>query len=212
MFTSTQAPSLVRVPHEILVKIALETACVDILGPPADLLSLLCTCRRFHNELAHNNDLLARIFRAKFDTSAVRRRYGPLGLLNKSLASQLKVYCSTLRRIRHGDIYSESLDFDLWVAYFMLSESDGRNAMHLKEWAGVGTFVNNLIRTRLYEDASQGWPLECARNNLAMWIMWFVTDIGTFRCMLAAILCLINAFYTATSLSRHPTCRNPGGS
>lgn len=173
--------SLINVPHEILVEIALETALIDVLGPPSHLLALLCTCRRIYNQLARSTDLLGRIFRAKFDVSAIRRRFGPLGLHNKNLASQLKVYCSTMRRIREGDIHSENLEQDLWIAYFMLSENDGRNAIQLREWANIFPFVDRIVRTRLYEDAPQtGWPLENVRNNLAMWILWFVTDIGVF--------------------------------
>ena len=187
---ANQSLSLVNVPHEILVKIALETALVDLLGPPAHLLSLLCTCRRFNRELANSTDLLARIFRAKFDISAIRRRYGPLGILSRNLASQLKVYCSTMRRMRQGDIHSEYLEHDLWVVFFMLSESDGRNAVQLKEWAHVDTFADRIIRTRLYEGPVEtGWPVECMRNNLAMWVLWFVTDIGTSpSCMHAPVL------------------------
>ncbi|THG92603.1 hypothetical protein EW145_g8658, partial [Phellinidium pouzarii] len=162
-------------------RIALETACLDVVGPPAHLPALLCASRPIYNALARSHDLFARIFRAKFDVSAPRRRFGPIALLSRNLAKQLTLYCIALKHIRAGDIYAPTLEHDLWTAYLMLSESDGKNYVHLVEYARLPDFVNRLVRARLHEDLTvAGWPTESTVKNLAVWLLWMVTDVLVF--------------------------------
>lgn len=56
---------LLAVPPEILVKVALETANLDFLGPPRHIVSLFCTCKHIHAVLSRNTNLFARIFQSK---------------------------------------------------------------------------------------------------------------------------------------------------
>lgn len=170
--------SLLSFPYEILIKIALETACID-LGPPKHLPALVLTCRRLYDALVRNPELYGRVFKAKFDITAARRRFGPIALLSKNLATQLKSYCVSLKRIREGNIYADqdTLDMDLWNAYLMMTENDGRNAVQLIEYARLPDFVNRLVRARLHEELLEGnWPKENTTRSLALWLLWMVTD------------------------------------
>lgn len=170
------------IPTTILEQILQETALVNPLGPPADIVPLLQTCRYLHHVLSLNNNrhLYARIFRSMFDYRAASRRFGPRACYSSNLAVQLKKYCSTLRRIRHANLDSDTLNLDLWNAFFMMMENDGRNAAQL-EWAGLKPFVDRLVRERLWHgrEASHDWPAENTVNALALWLMWFTTDQGT---------------------------------
>ena len=169
-----------KFPFEIQLHIALCTACIDdALGPPRHLPALFATCKTIYDILGRSHELQARIFRAKFDVSAAHRRFGPVGILTKNLASQLKIYCSTLKRIRNGDIHSSTLETDLWEAFLMLTESDGKNFVQLTEYAHLPLFADRLVRARLQEDrAPGGWPVESNVTSLATWILWMLTNRG----------------------------------
>ena len=171
--------ALTAVPYEVLARIALETACIDVLGPPSHLPALLCTCKHVYYSIGRSDSLLASIFRAKFDTTAVRRRFGPIALLNQNLAIQLRVYCASLGRLRAGDLYASTIDDDLWTSYIMMTESDGKNAVHLKEYARLPAFIDRLVRARLPESRTpSNWPEESDVVNLGLWLMWMCTDAG----------------------------------
>ena len=184
---------LFRLPAELLERLALEVALLEHLGPPKDLIALLCTCRRIHDFLAFDRcyNLFARIFKAKFDISAVRRRFGPKSVRSSSLALQLKKYCTTLQDIRGGNIYSSNIHDILRTAFLMAIENDGRNSYQLA-WAGLDRFVDRFVRTRLWEDAAMnnGWPADNSVNALALWLMWFTTTRGKFAapCLLRDLI------------------------
>ena len=164
-------------PYEVQLHIALCTACIDPLGPPIHLPALFASCRPIYDTLGRSHELHARIFRAKFDVSAAHRRFGPVAILSRNLAEQLKTYCTTLKRIRRGDIFAPTLEDDLWVAYLMLMESDGKNFVQLVEYAGLPSFADRLVRMRLNEtQAPGGWPVENNVTSLAAWILWMVTN------------------------------------
>ena len=174
--------SFLSLPYEVTVRIALETACIDVIGPPTHLLSLLLTCKAVYAALTRPPDLYGRIFKAKFDTTAARRRFGPIALVSKNLSAQLKSYCLTLQRIRHGDIYAPTLEEDLWNAFFMMMENDGKNAVQLKEYANLPHFVDRLVRQRLHEQRTpEGWPVEDNVKSLSVWLLWMVTDGGKLQ-------------------------------
>lgn len=171
---------LESVPYEVLVRIALDLACADdALGPPKYLPAFFSTSRTL--AALASDALLARIFRAKFDTSAALRRLGPIALFSRNLASQLKTYSVALKRLRRGDVHSATLAEDLWAAYVMLLESDGRNDVHLREYARLRQFADALVRARLHENKTpEGWPVESVISNLAVWCLWMMTDVGEY--------------------------------
>lgn len=178
METIQQSSILCRFPTEILENIALEVVSVTPLGPPKELIPLLCTCRKVCLTL-QSSHFYARIFKIKFDHGAVRRRFGPKSIRSTNMALQLRKYCNNLQDLRRGDIYSSHIHDILRTAFFMATENDGRNACQL-EWAGLDKFVDRFVRARLCEDVAQnnGWPAESSINALALWLMWFTTTWG----------------------------------
>lgn len=173
------ASPLFAIPVEILERIALEVALLSPLGPPADLIPLLCTCKYVHRTLSFHssNDLYAKIFRGMFDVGAPRRRFGRRALQSDVLALQLRTYCATLQRIRRGDIYASDVEHLLRTAFILVTENDGKNRAQL-EWANTYGFVNNFARHRLWHDAVNGWPQDTPLHSLALWVMWCMTDTG----------------------------------
>lgn len=170
---------LFRVPVEILERIGLEVALLSPLGPPVDLIPFLCTCKYVHHVLSFHTskDLYAKIFRGMFDVDAPRRRFGRRVLHSRTLALQLKTYCTTLQRIRRGDIFAPDVEELLRTAFILLTENDGKNRAHL-EWANTYGVVNNFLRHRLWEDPVNGWPRDTPLHSLALWLMWSMTDRG----------------------------------
>lgn len=174
------APHITTIPSEILEIIALETVMLDGPGQPSHLTSLLVTCSNLYNKLSFKNcpTFYARVYKAMFDVGAAHRRFGPRAIRSSNLASQLRANCTMLGRIRQGDIYSPYLLQDFWLAWLLVTESDGKNRIQLEE-AGLGSFVDRFVRTRLWEDAQNGWPAEKPINALALWLLWSTTTQGT---------------------------------
>jgi hypothetical protein len=183
--------SLATLPAILLERIALEAALGDPLRPPSDLVPLLQSCRRIYNLLAFQNtkDLYARIFKAKFDTAAPHRRFGPSALYSHNLADQLQRYCVALKHIRAGDIYSQSILEDFWIAFIMMSENDGKNELQLQA-ASLADFVERFVLERLWEDRMRynQWPAETTINALSLWLMWLTTDHGMLPHTLSELL------------------------
>jgi hypothetical protein len=178
-FGSGTAP-LFAIPIEILERIALELALLCPLGPPADLIALLCTCKYVHDTLSFHSSphLYAKIFRGMFDVDAPRRRLGGRSLRPQILALQLKTYCTALRRIRRQDVFAPDIEDLLRTAFILLTENDGKNRAQL-EWANTYALVNDFIRYRLWQDTVNGWPRDTPLHALALWVMWCMTDRGT---------------------------------
>ena len=171
-------PSLLEsVPYEVLARIVVDLACVDdAIGPPRHLPAFFATSR--YLSTLSCDAILARVFRAKFDTSAARRRLSNIALFNRNLARQLKTYCVALKNIRQGGLYSPTLIEDLWAAYCMLLESDGKNDVHLREYAHLREFADALVRARLHEGkTAEGWPVDSILGSLTLWCLWMMTDI-----------------------------------
>jgi hypothetical protein len=168
-----------EIPLEILERIALELALLQPLGPPVDLIALLCTCKYVHNTLSSHTSphLYAKIFRGMFDVDAPRRRFGSRALRPHFLALQLKTCCTALRRIRRRDISSPDVEDLLRTAFILLTENDGKNRAQL-EWADAYAFVNDFVRHRLWQDTVNGWPRDTSLHSLALWVMWCMTDKG----------------------------------
>ena len=175
---------LCLLPHDILLRIALELALTDPTSNPKHLISLLQTCRYVHRALSKssNHDLYANIFKEKFDTSAPLRRFGAPALYSSNLTDQLVRYCRVLKHIRRADIYSPTILEDFWMAFIMMTENDGRNERQLAA-AGLADYVEHFVLERLWErrEFTNQWPAESTINALALWLMWFTTDLGMFH-------------------------------
>ncbi|KAJ6487202.1 hypothetical protein C8R47DRAFT_1128044 [Mycena vitilis] len=160
------------IPAEILEHIAYQLTCLDPLGPPAALGPLLQTCKTVKGRLAGNATLYSRIFKYKFDSSAVRRRaFDPTP---KQYYDQLRLYCTQLRKLQ-GQV-RDDCDEVLFCAYLMMLENDGRNAAQL-EHAGLDSYLDIFVRTRLWDDShkSHGWPTDNTASACALWLVWMTT-------------------------------------
>lgn len=173
-------PNITNIPREVLERIAFELVMTDQRGRPAELVSLLLACRDLNKKLSFKlcPALYARIHKSMFDTAAPHRRFGSKAIRSSNLTSQLRANCSMLRRIRQGDVYSPHVLDDFWLAYVLIMENDGKNRVQLDR-AGLGVVVNKFVRSRLWEDAENGWPREKAINALALWLLWCTTTRGS---------------------------------
>ena len=175
---------MLSLPHDILLRIALELALIDPTSNPHHLIPLLQSCRYIYHVLSRsfNHDLYAGIFKARFDTSAPLRRFGAPALYSSNLSDQLVRYCRVLKHIRRADIYSPTILEDFWMAFIMMTENDGRNERQLAA-AGLPDYVEHFVLERLWEgrESTNQWPAESTINALALWLMWFTTDLGTFH-------------------------------
>lgn len=180
-----QSSTFCQLPPDVLQVIALEAAVVDPIGLLEDFVTLLQTCQYVYSLLSstHNHQLYGLIFRRKFDTDAVRRRFGGRAMCSRNLSAQLRDYCAALKRIRSGDIFAptETLEKTLWSAFFLLMANDGKNYAQL-QWAGLKGFVDRFVRERLWDehDKHRGWAVDSPINSLALYLMWYTTDYGKF--------------------------------
>jgi len=192
---------LLAIPQELLERIALHLALSNTTGPPVHLIALLCTCKYVRHALS-STDLYSKIFRGMFDVDAPRRRLGPRAHHSRFLSSQLKTYCTALRRIRHGDIFAPDVEDVLRTAFILLTENDGNNRAQL-EWANTYGFVNSFIRRRLWQDTVNGWPRDTPLHSLVLWVMWCMTDQSVSPFLLSDLsisLPLSNLIFRQTSL------------
>ena len=170
-----------RLPHDVILHVAFELATIDLVGPPRHLPPLFLTCKYVSDILTTNRKaLFARIFRSVFDTRAALRRLGPAALTNSALAFQLKKQTLALKRLRHDDPDSDNLLSDLWTAYIMFLENDGRNYSHLIQYAHLDDLIDRYMETRLWAHRERlGWPLEITPNALVVWLFWHTMTPGT---------------------------------
>ncbi|CDO73394.1 hypothetical protein BN946_scf185013.g28 [Trametes cinnabarina] len=170
------SPFCSRLPHDVILIIALELATVDVLGPPSNLPALFSTCRYIYHVLSYERKaLFAHIYRRKFDTRAAVRRLGASSINNSALAFQLKKQTAALKRLRKGDLDSRTLTSDLWTAFIMFMENDGRNYDHLVEYAKVDALMDRFMDERLWRGREQnlGWPVDSTPGSLVVWMLWF---------------------------------------
>ncbi|KAJ7028410.1 hypothetical protein C8F04DRAFT_64024 [Mycena alexandri] len=170
---------LYAIPSEILENIAYELTCLTPLGPPAALVPLLLTCKTLSRKLSGNSVLYSRIFKFKFDSSAVRRRaFDPTP---NQYFDQLVLYCTQLSRLRE-QVHKDDCDDVLFSAYLMMLENDGRNAAQL-EHAGLESYLDVYVRTRMWDNRSNshGWPTDNTASACALWLIWMTTTEAKLR-------------------------------
>lgn len=167
---------------ELIQRIAFYVATDSLIAAP-NLTSLMLTCRAVYAKLAFDAApyLYDRIFRAKFDVAAPRRRFGEEVLKTANLARELKKRYVAMGRIRRCEIYGDYALNDLWLAYLMLLESDGKNERQLIMRARVVQYVVDFVGTRVREgsELNHNWPVETDSLALAVWILWLTWDQRT---------------------------------
>lgn len=90
---------------------------------------------------------------------------------------------SAIQLFKRGDVYAGGDEKQLvkafGVAFVMLLEDDGTNALQLKD-AGLIEFVEEWLEKRLCEGEG-GWPVDNEASALALNIFWQLTDKGVWR-------------------------------
>ena len=158
-------------PTNVLRTIAFFSFTASIFGPP-QVLQLLLINHAFYNDLRLQAcpELYAQVFLVYFDEAAAIRRLHASSLTKEGLSAELVRRFTVLRRIRLLQFSEHDLQTDLWTAYVMVLESDGRNETMLSA-AGVSRFIFELIRRRFREESVQhGRPLVNEVNSLALWL------------------------------------------
>ncbi|CAA7267463.1 unnamed protein product [Cyclocybe aegerita] len=150
-----------NIPHDIWERIAFFANVSDeassFLGPPSAISTLALLSRRVHEAVSKksNPHLYAKIFRCKFDASAATRRFSERWLTSRCLTSELVKRFKALKRIKAGQFDVK----DLWTAYMMILEDDGKNKAQLLEYAGFDKWFRN--------------PMVDA---LVLWLLWSISD------------------------------------
>ncbi|PWN21344.1 hypothetical protein BCV69DRAFT_167523 [Microstroma glucosiphilum] len=158
--------------------------------PPQALRDLLLTCRHVNDHLSvsANPRLYARIFKAKFDLEPIARRYGRKATTVENLAGELRRRCVILKRIRWavavGQLRPEGetalseieLKENMWLAYLMMTENDGKNLEALY-WADIRSYLSLHHTQEMIRSALQpGYPPESEDRALAMHISHLLSD------------------------------------
>ncbi|KAF5379763.1 hypothetical protein D9615_005748 [Tricholomella constricta] len=146
------------------------------LGPPTALHALSLVSRHVHmsTSVQNNSRLYARIFRFKFDYAAPARRLSERWLTTRCLAQELIARFSALRRIRGRREFRPE---DLWSAYIMMSESDGKNESQLLDWADLKGYLEILIVARMR--LAMPWNSDVMSTSLLVWLSWMTTSRST---------------------------------
>ncbi|KAF8963146.1 hypothetical protein BDZ97DRAFT_1051779 [Flammula alnicola] len=151
------------------------------LGPPSEICSMLLISRSVYHQISYrrNTHLYARIFGFKFDLAAPTRRLSERWRTTACLASELIKRFQALRRIKSRQLHVE----DLWTAYLMMLESDGRNEAQLLNYAHLEEYLKSLI---VYRTNSQAQDLMWFKNpvvdSLVVWLLWVTSERGSIRC------------------------------
>ncbi|KAG9000119.1 hypothetical protein FRB93_012883 [Tulasnella sp. JGI-2019a] len=193
--------TLHTIPFEVLQQIAIKTVDNHLSGPPNCILPLLLTCRTLYNSLSFNENSLfyAYVFDVQFDTAALKRRYAPERLTPARRAQELKRRWALLKEIRSITILSTNVDFGVqmwgspatnitgtytyheklnhaWLAYMMLTESDGMNWRQLK-WAGIVEWIRlfmfyDIDKVSSHAQATGDLPPADEFRAVGMWLWW----------------------------------------
>ncbi|KDR78686.1 hypothetical protein GALMADRAFT_244185 [Galerina marginata CBS 339.88] len=148
------------------------------LGPPSMICSLALLSRLVYAQISFKNNprLYARIFRFKFDASAPARRLSERWRTTKCLASELIKRCRAMKRIKTKDLNVD----DVWTAYLMMSENDGKNEAQLIQWADLKSYLRALI---IYRGTSYdlAWFKNPTLDSLVVWLLWETSERESIR-------------------------------
>ncbi|KIM85033.1 hypothetical protein PILCRDRAFT_817871 [Piloderma croceum F 1598] len=214
---STELPAFEDLAPQVLGRIAFYAGTSSFLGPPTDLFALLSTSRKLYNVLSFtkNKQLWADIFKFKFDTDAAARRLSPRWSTSECQAEEGRKRFAAMRRIRHeyNAVAEQHHLSDLWTAYLMLLESDGRNESQLIEWSDIRRFLYYAIiyRARTPQGSSSLWFVDTEGTALTVWLLWMTANAETTRAedpqLRAEIRALLHPFVVAGF--RYPSIQTP---
>ncbi|KAF4576325.1 hypothetical protein EYR36_001075 [Pleurotus pulmonarius] len=179
---------LLRLPTELVLRIALHLLDSQPFIPPRALDSLHLTCKPLHLLLA-SQYFKENAFGVCFDVGSVGRR----NFVDKGTrADQFEVWSRTVHSISEReaseDESGDHAPFSLLTtcpwdigetflqAYVMLLSNDGKNFAQL-EHAGLYSLLRAYLRKYLYREEllDKGWPVESLENSCALWLLWMMT-------------------------------------
>jgi hypothetical protein len=209
MSRGTQPCPLTRLPTEIIERTAFFLCTTHPIGPPTEIISLLCTSRALNDilALAHNPGLYASVFAAKFDVAAFTRRLAPWTPTASALRNELQARFMTLKRIRaaaarakypidghpspHATTREE--ERDLWTVLLLLFEDDGLNILQVREYGCAHEWLKaywlQSLRSAPYTAPTnmaealgtyKSWAPDNSMNAIAMWCFWMTMLPGMF--------------------------------
>lgn len=183
---------LESLPLNVFSSIALYAAENSFLGPPVDLLALSLTSRTLRNTLAlsTNTHFWGQLFEFKFDKAAVSRRLGDRWTTSGCLAQEANKRYAAMSRIRRGIVVGEHHKDDLWTAYLMMLESDGKNERQLIEWANIRRYLYIAIfyRARAPRGHSCSWFSDAEGTSLVLWLEWMTACPGKLCFLINIVL------------------------
>jgi hypothetical protein len=187
---------LFDVSPEVFQKIALFAVLSTPRGPPRDIYNLSLVCRASHRILSVSSaQLYTDTFSHNFDIQAPECRLGKAAL-QENAKMELQRRFTALKSFRRGDLDDPQLTEAFWIAYLMLEDSDpGLKNVQQLIGAGLGAFLDNFLRRRLYEGSAEnsGWPLPNERNSLALALFW----LSSSQCQ---------RFYSILTCCFHSSC------
>ncbi|KAF9475448.1 hypothetical protein BDN70DRAFT_883714 [Pholiota conissans] len=193
-------------PHGIWERIAFYTvaSAETFLGPPSDICSVVLISRSIYQQVSYktNTNLFARIFRFKFDYSVLGRRFSERWRTSGCLASELIKRFRALKRIKAMELRIE----DLWTAYLMMMENDGRNDSQLQDYADFTKYLQSFLIYRSRPEARElAWFRNPVVDSLVIWILWLTSSEESIRGedpqLRQYILDILHVFITAGHLN-----------
>ncbi|KAF7440237.1 hypothetical protein PC9H_000581 [Pleurotus ostreatus] len=180
---------LLRLPAELVARIALHLLDSQPFYPPRALNSLRLTCQSLR-QLLDSKHFKGKAFGVCFDVGSVGRRnfVADTGMR----ADQFEVWSRTVRSISEKDVnedepgdhapftllttYPWDIGETFLQAYVMLLSNDGKNIAQL-EHAGLYLLLRAYLKKYLYkgELLDKGWPVESLENSCALWLLWMMT-------------------------------------
>jgi hypothetical protein len=191
--------NITNLPSDVLAEIAFAFVSTDpTLHATETLAAFISTARFAYNSLSlsANPALYSRLFKHFFDQQLVTARLErPID--GHAYSNELILRCRALRAFRSGAgsttqsarIESEELEQYLWVVYLMVLEDEGKNIVHLKEFANLGEWIttylfSNTGRSMLAQALlRKAWPLARSSIRLAIWLLWFIVDASASLCV-----------------------------
>ncbi|KAF8583878.1 hypothetical protein K439DRAFT_1188234 [Ramaria rubella] len=168
---------LENLPDEVLEEIVIIAVKSRLIGPPDILAAILQVSRTLWKVLARRNNPILRFSdRASHATQLAGeciRRFEVLQRLR----------CNAYPRSMESGACDGDLTVDLWIAYLMFLEHDGKNVQQLLQYSKIDIFSLAYVRPggRLHDGTGKaGWTADTEVNALALWLFWF-TDKGRLR-------------------------------
>ncbi|KAG5220382.1 hypothetical protein IMY05_C4608000200 [Salix suchowensis] len=182
---------LLRLPAELVARIALHLLDSQPFHPPRALNSLRLTCQSLR-QLLDSKHFKGKAFGVCFDVGSVGRRNFEADTGMR--ADQFEVWSRTVRSISERDVNEDehepgdhapftlltSYPWDIGEtflqAYVMFLSNDGKNISQL-EHAGLYSLLQAYLKKYLYkgELLDKGWPVESLENSCALWLLWMMT-------------------------------------